>query len=155
MSPFLPTPPSYQPGSGNPKAVRPKAAFKTRRMPSQNQEWEIGVKPPPGGLTRILRLIQRAVPRDSKCLGSPLPDQQTGIFLCAQFFEHFVGQLPRIALDARDQFRPDALESLNGIDVVEADSGRQSWRDVLDQAACEFFQHSLLVERPNKTYTVI
>ena len=53
-------------------------------------------------------------------------------------FGHFVGQLPRIALDARDQFRPDALESLNGIVVVEADSGRQSWHDVLDQAACEF-----------------
>ncbi|MDA8110824.1 MAG: hypothetical protein M0T83_00020, partial [Nitrospiraceae bacterium] len=61
-----------------------------------------------------------------------------------EVFGHFVGQLPRIALDARDQFRPDALESLNGIDVVEADSGRQSWRDVLDQAACEFFQHSQL-----------
>ena len=61
-----------------------------------------------------------------------------------EVFGHFVGQLPRIALDARNQFRPDALESLNGIVVIEADSGRPSWRDVLDQAACEFFQHSPL-----------
>jgi len=47
-----------------------------------------------------------------KCTGSPLPDQQARIFLCAQFFERFVGQLPRIPLDADDEFLPDALESL-------------------------------------------
>jgi hypothetical protein len=56
---------------------------------------------------------------------SPLPSQQAGIFLGAQFFEHFVGQLSRIALDADDEFLPHALESLYRTVVVEADAGRQ------------------------------
>ena len=74
----------------------------------------------------------------------PLPDQQARIFLSPQFFERFVGQLPRIPLDADDEFLPDALESLPRIVVVEADTGGQQRCDVLNQAACEFFQHALL-----------
>ena len=50
--PLLPTPPSYQPGSGNPKAVRPKAALKTRRLPSKTGR--LNGCPPSGGLTLIL-----------------------------------------------------------------------------------------------------
>jgi hypothetical protein len=56
---------------------------------------------------------------------SPLSPQQAGIFLCAQFFEHCVGQLPRITFDPDNQFHPDSLESLYRIVVVEANTGRQ------------------------------
>ncbi len=61
--------------------------------------------------------------------------QQPRILVLAQVLDCFVRQLPCIALDAGNQLRPDLLEGLQCIVIVEADSGRKQWCDVLGQAA--------------------
>ena len=50
----------------------------------------------------------------------------------AQLVNGPFGELPGIAFDPRNQRVPDALERQDCIVVVEADSHREEWTDVLD-----------------------
>jgi len=68
-------------------------------------------------------------------------DKQSRVLFGSQFLDGLVCQLPCIALDKCNQFRPYMFKGLQSIVIVESNPCRQQWGDVLRQAAAELFQH--------------